>query len=482
VILAFDIGTSSVKGGIFSGEGAPLARAEVPVRSKQGRNPLEHEVEAGQWIEALRSLAGRLKLAGKSFAALLVSGNGPTLVPVAASGRCLLPAMTWMDRRAQEEAALIASAAGRQLDASFYLPKAVWIQRRRPEIYKQTAYFLTCPDYIDYVLTGEALTVLPDKGFSKLLWEPDLLAALNLEAAKFPPFVAPGVYIGRVTEAGAEATSLPRGTPVYSGGPDFSMSLLGTGAVRPGRACLRSGTSEGLNLCTEDPVSDRRLISLPHIVPPYHNVSGIVSTSGAALDWLARVLGSSEPDYRRIFAEIQNVPEGARRLLFLPYLAGERSPHWDPLARGSFIGLTLRHGRAEMLRAAAEAVGFALRDIMAVMEENHLKVRELRVTGGQARSGVWNQIKADITQRRLLLPDCNDSELLGAACLGLAALKRHSRPAEAAEAVVKIAAEYEPRPQAERVYSELFHLYQEAYSRLKELFVSLGDSDKGEAT
>lgn len=482
MILTFDIGTSSVKGGIFSAEGALLARAEVKVSSKQGRNPLEHEVEAGQWTEALRSLAGRLELDGKSFAALLVSGNGPTLVPVAASGRCLLPAMTWMDRRGREEASLISELAGRRVDASFYLPKAAWIQRRRPDIYSQTAYFLTCPDYIDYVLTGEALTVLPDKGFTRLLWEPGLITALGMEAAKFPQFIAPGVFIGKVTEAGAAATHLPRGTPVYSGGPDFCMSLLGTGAVRPGRACVRSGTSEGLNLCTENPVVDRRLISLPHIVQPYHNVSGIVSTSGAALDWLVSVLGSNKPDYRRIFAEIREVPEGARRLLFLPYLAGERSPHWDPLARGSFVGLTLRHGRAEMLRAVSESVGFALRDIMAVMEENHLKVQELRITGGQARSEVWNQIKADITQRRLLLPDCIDSELLGAACLGLAALKRYSSPAEAAEAAVRIAAEYEPRPQVEPVYRELFHLYRKAYSRLKELFVSMGDNAKGEET
>jgi xylulokinase len=482
VILTFDIGTSRVKGGIFDGDGKPLARAEAAVPAGRSTNPLEHEVEAGLWIAALRDLAGRLRAGEERFEALLVSGNGPTLVPVAASGRCLLPAMTWMDRRGLEEARLIGELTGRRLDASFYLPKAAWIYRRRPEIYRQTAWFLTCPDYVDYVLTGEALTVLPDEGFKHYHWEPSLIAALGMDPAKFPPFVAPGALIGRVTRQAAEATGLKEGTPVYSGGPDFSMSLLGTGAVRPGLACLRSGTSEGLNLCTEAPVNDRRLISLPHIVPPYHNVSGIVSTSGAALDWLARLLGSSEPDYPSLFAEIRDVPAGARRLVFLPYLAGERSPHWDPLARGSFVGLTLRHGRAEMLRAAAEAVGFALRDIIGVLEENGLTVSELRVTGGQARSEVWNQIKADITERRLLLPSCSDSELLGAACLGLAALGRYASPAQAAERVVRIAGVYEPRPQAAPVYREIFQLYREAYTSLKALFALLGDNSKGDDT
>lgn len=480
MILAFDIGTSTVKGGIFSGDGELIARAEVAIRAQPGSNPLEHEVEAGRWIEALTGLSARLQAGEKSFEALLVSGNGPTLVPVSSSGRCLLPAMTWMDRRGLEEARLITEITGRPLDASFYLPKAAWIHRQRPRIYRQTAHFLTCPDYIDYYLTGEALTVLPEEGFKEYLWEPSVIEALGMDPAKFPQFVAPGSRIGQVTARAAEAIGLPAGTPVYSGGSDFSMSLLGTGTVRPGRACLRSGTSEGLNLCTESRVDDRRLISLPHPVAPYYNVSGIVSTSGGALDWLARLLGSSQPDYRSLFAEIRAVPAGARGLIFLPYLAGERSPHWDPLARGSFIGLTLQHGRAEMLRAAAEAVGFALLDIMAVMEENSLDVRELRVTGGQAKSGIWNQIKADITERRLLLPACTDSELMGAACLGLAALGRYASPAEAAEQIVRIEAAFEPRPEAGRVYHELFPLYREGYTRLKELFARLGDSGKGE--
>jgi xylulokinase len=475
VILAFDIGTSTVKGAVFSAGGDPLARAEAAVRPRKATRPLEHEVEAGTWIAALSEVSARLQAGKKRFRALLVSGNGPTLVPVAADGRCLLPAMTWMDRRVLEEARLIGELAGRSLDASFYLPKAAWIFRRRPRIYRQTAHFLTCPDYIDYFLTGQALTVLPHADFKEYLWEPALIDALGMDQAKFPSFIAPGSLIGPVSPAAAEATGLPAGTPVYSGGPDFSMSLLGTGAVRPGLACLRSGTSEGLNLCTEHPVDDRRLISLSHIVAPYYNVSGIVSTSGGALDWLARLLGSPEPDYPSLFEEIGSVPEGARRLIFLPYLAGERSPHWDPLARGSFIGLTLQHGRAEMLRAAVEAVGFALRDIMAVLEENSLTVSELRVTGGQAKSAVWNQIKADITEKRLLLPACTDSELLGAACLGLAALGRYASAAEAAEQIVKIQAVFEPRPQAVRVYREAFELYRDSYARLKELFARLGE-------
>jgi xylulokinase len=214
-------------------------------------------------------------------------------------------------------------------------------------------------------------------------------------------------------------------------------------------------------------------LCLPHIIEGFWNVSGIISTSGKALDWFKDAAGGQELDYEGLFEEVCQVPPGARGLIFLPYLAGERTPLWDPYARGCFIGLTASHGRAEMARAVVESVGFAIRDAIEVMGENGLAVGEMRVTGGQARSPLWNQIRADITGRRVLVPEILDSELLGCGIVGLYALGRHRSLEAAVEVLVRIRRAYEPRPELAAPYDELFRLYRRSYQGLKEVFEGL---------
>lgn len=294
-----------------------------------------------------------------------------------------------------------------------------------------------------------------------------------MDPSKFPPFIRPGELVGEVRLEAEELLGIPAGTPVFAGGPDFVMTLLGTATVRPGRACDRAGTSEGINLCSEEPIKDERLLCLPHIVEGYTNISGIISTSGKALSWFKSITGRADLDYESLFEDICQVPPGSRSLLFLPYLAGERAPLWDPFARGAFIGLTVNHGRKEMTRAVVEAVGFAVRDVIEVMGENGLEIGELRVTGGQAKSPLWNQIKADITQKKILVPAVQDSELLGDACIGLFALKNYKTLAEASESLVKISRTFTPNPEYRGLYDRLFELYRASYRGLKEVFAEL---------
>jgi xylulokinase len=199
----------------------------------------------------------------------------------------------------------------------------------------------------------------------------------------------------------------------------------------------------------------------------------MISTSGKALEWFRGAVGRADGSWKSLFAEIESVPAGADRLLFLPYLAGERAPLWDPMARGAFIGLTLNHGRAEMLRAVAESVGFAIRDVVEVMEEIGLSVQDLRITGRPARSREWNQIRADITGRRILVPEAEDSDLAGDVCLALAALGEYGSAAEASEAIVRIGSVCEPVAERTRLYDELFALYRESYRGLKAVFEKL---------
>jgi xylulokinase len=219
-------------------------------------------------------------------------------------------------------------------------------------------------------------------------------------------------------------------------------------------------------------VPDRRLLCLPHIVAGLTNVSGIISTSGKAVDWL-RAAAGRDGGFEALLAAAGTSPAGAGRLLFLPYLAGERSPHWDPHARGAFLGLSLSHRWEDLARAVLESIGFAIRDVLEVMAENGLAVEELRVAGTQARASALNRIKADITGRPLLVPEVPESELLGAACVGLASLGFYATPVDAARACVRIARRFDPDAGTRGLYDEMFGLYRESYRSLKALYPRL---------
>lgn len=489
MILAIDVGTSSIKTALFDRKGKCLALECATVALLPSTNPVEQEVRAESWIEALsialhnlfasldsRQGPGRFSHPGKNpdLACIVVSGNGPTLIPVGSDGEPLAPAITWMDRRAVEQASRAGLAAGRFLDPTYNLPKALWFRDCKPEIYEKTARFSACPEFVIAKLCGEWRTILPAEGFQPIIWDEASLSALKLDADKFPPFVKPGTIVGTVNARGAELSGLAPGIPVVAGGPDFSMSLLGTATTEPGRACDRAGTSDGINLCHSGTFpDDSRLLLMPHIVEPYLNISGVISTTGKSVSWFRGLFQENESDYEGFFERICQVPAGAGRLLFLPYLSGERAPLWDPDARGVFVGLGLNHGRNEMARAVVEAGAFALRDVIETMESLGGRVRELRVTGNPGRNPVWNQIKADITGRPILVPEFAHAELLGDLCVGLTALGEVASFAEAAESLVTFSRIHKPDPSLSGLYDDLFGLYRESYRALKPVFTRL---------
>ena len=489
MILAIDVGSSSVKGALFSESGACLGKAAVPVATRSSGDGVQSEVEAEDWLAALRDIAGEL-LSGsrpgrrdgarggsRGLEAVAISGNGPTFLPVDTRGRPLHLALTWADRRAVAEADAAGAAAGIRLDPSFTLPKALWFMRRAPEIYEATASFLSCPEYLCRVLSGQAVTVVPE-GYERHYGDARTFSALGLEGSKFPPAARPGLVLGETTAEGEARTGVPRGAQVVAVGPDYLASLVGSATTRPGRACDRSGSSDGINLCALEGTDDPRLVSVPHIVPPYANISGMISSTGAAADWFRRAAHIEGESYEDFFREVRGAAAGALGLVFLPYLSGERSPIWDASARGAFVGLTLAHGRPEMARAVVESSAYAMRDVIEVMEGCGAEVRELRVTGRPGRSDDWNQIKADVTGRPLERLAFEDAELLGDLCFALAALGRAEDPASAAEGLVGFDRIFEPDASMKPTYDELFAAYREAYAALKPIFPKLGSGGR----
>lgn len=482
MIVAIDIGTSTFKAALFTLDGRCKTFVETPMTIASSVD-LQHETDPKQWIEAFNSLIPQLGNLNQ-VKALIFSGNGPTVVPVTGvpslvSGLLQLdaaPARLWLDRRAQKEAEIVSKVMGKTIDPSFFLPKALAVKLREPKLYNKTRYFLSSSEFLAYAVTGVPCSVLPASGFDQWYWNDDALAELDLDAEKFPRFISPGDLIGSIPDAVATAYGFPSQIQVLAGGPDFFVSILGTGTVAPGRVCDRSGTSEGINLCTEAHISDARLLTYGHPVRPYWNTSGIISTSGKAIGWVKDLLHMKNASYEEFYTLAQSSRPGSGGVVFLPYLAGERAPIWDPDARGLFFNLSLTTTRAEIARAVAEGVCFAIRDVLDVMEKSGGKVNQLRVTGGPAESNFLNQLKADITGREVLLPKQAHAELLGLVIIATTALGEYASFREAAEHLVSIESVFTPNGSTSPLYDSLFATYRQLYPRVKDLFPTLQEA------
>ncbi len=472
-ILTFDIGSTIVKGGLFSSGGELLKSCSARVEMQGTYSSVFQEIDPLLWVNAveeiLKSLLSTTGRAGRNLLeAVVVSGNGPTLTVIDKSGKPLIPAMTWLDRRALTESEHIKGKTGVWIDPSFYLPKILWLRKHRRSIYEKADYFLSPAEYINYLLTGEPFMVIPGEGLENLIWTGELVEKLELAKDKFPPTVDIGAEVGFTAAAAETKFGIPRGVPVFAGGPDFAMAILGSGAVEPGSGCDRAGTSEGINICSSSPVQNSRLMCYRHVITPYWNVTGIISTTGKAVEWFQREF-LPEISFDQLYSYAAGAEKGSGKLMFLPYLAGERAPLWDMHARGTFLGLSLHHGRKEMARAVLESTGFAIRDVLETMANSGVHTDELRIAGSAGRIEVWNQIKADITGKRVFVPEVSLSELTGGLCTALFGLGRFGSLKDASQKIVSIAKVFEPGNDR-NIYDDLFNLYREGYRSLKELY------------
>ena len=494
MILSLDIGTSSLKAGLFDMKGCLLEKrgSRIPFLPDISPPDAGYEIDPAEWMAAVKKLVPSL-LAGRkeTLSSIVISGNGPTLVAVGEKGEALRPAILWLDQRGNAEASRRLQGLDLPVNPSFYLAKAYWLSQHLQSHSQKVCTFLPCPEYVAFALTGRPAAVLPAPSFRGLMWCDEAIERLGMDPRWFPPLIPLGAVIGRTEASRIAGMGLEPGIPVRLAGPDFLMSLLGTATLEPGMSCDRSGSSEGINVCVDGLCRDPRLICLPHLVEGFTNVSGLVSTSGKALDWFAGIAGyrdqgSSERgnpdrDYRPLYDDIQDAEPGARKLIFLPHLAGERAPLWNADARGNFVGLTLSHGRKEMARAVAEGIGFSMRHILEVMRENGYPVPEMTVAGNLAENPVLNQIKADLTGRRILVPAVSDAELVGGACVALVGEGIFADIKEAASACVSIRRVYDPDQRHAKLYDDLYGVYREAYRELEKSFAAIASLKKNGA-
>jgi xylulokinase len=364
------------------------------------------------------------------------------------------PVLLWLDGRERPI----------EGNKSLFLPRINWLKEKAPEQFSRLGSVVSFPEYLYYRLTGELVTISPSEEFSPYIWAPEEIDRYGLEQSLFPPYVRPGELVGRVNRQGFERFGIGEGTPVAAGGSDFLMSLIGTGAVRPGRTCDRAGTSEGINHCAKRPAKDSRLRSLPHTVPGLYNVAGILSSTGMLFEWFRGISGQEGRDYVEMIREIQGMAHAKDIPWFFPSL--HQGAAWE-FRRGMFIELGARHGRGDMGLAVVLSIGFAVREAIEIMGENGIEPVELRACGGQAKNAPWNQMKADIVGLPILVPEVEDAELVGNACAAFMALGAFGSLAEASEELVHFSRRYEPRTTEHERYEEAYQEYQGAYDRFR---------------
>ena len=333
-------------------------------------------------------------------------------------------------------------------------------------------------DYVRYRLTGEFAIDMADASGTLLLdvarrrWSQEMQAALDIPTGWLPRLLESPQVSGVISPQAAALCGLKAGTPVVAGAGDQAAGAVGVGAVSPGTISLVLGTSGVVFAPSREPFIEAqgRLHAFCHAVPGTWHLMGVMLSAAGSLRWYRDTLapGSSYDDLLR---PAEEVPPGCEGLFFLPYLTGERTPHPDPLARGAFVGLTLRHGMPHMTRAVLEGVAFGLRDSFSLLQATGLgAVQQVRVSGGGGRSRLWRQILADVLGVELVTVNTVDAAAYGAALLAGVGAGIWESVTAACQATVRTGEAVQPDPERVQRYSQLYPLYDELYPSLQDLF------------
>lgn len=509
-LLGIDIGTTGVRAAVFDDSGTMTADASVPC-AYDARLTGWAELPPDRWWRATESALGALVTRGglaslADVAAIAVVGQAPTAVLVDDRGAALGSAVLWLDTRAAEEA--------RELDVpAYYLgPKLLWLSRHGastanpdsargraaaawttpdPAVVSRARWILQSHAFVAYRLTGEvaidpstAALCLPLFDLGARAWRPSACAAVGIRPDQLPPVRRAHDVIGSVTDAAANAVGhgLRAGTPVVAGGGDFAAAALGAGVVDEGEACLMLGTAGNLLVPRKTPGTDPRLINAHHVgAETWLSLGGTLS--GGAQEWLRHALTrgaatgdtavrTALPTFEALDAEAAEIGPGSNRLLFLPYLQGERTPIWNTDARGAYVGLALEHGRGHLWRALLEGIALGFVDCQDVLEQDGVRLREIVAANGGGKSALFRQILCDALGVPLTYTPSGGGTVAGAAIVAALGIGVLVAPSEA-RAWRGSAVRHEPNREAHERYRELLSLRRQAYAGLASVFAGL---------
>jgi xylulokinase len=460
VLLAIDLGTTQVKVGFVTRAGALLgvSRSRYPIDVDPSTGRAEQDPD--RWWQGLhdgvRELTAMTADRAGEVLGVAVAGHGPTLTVVDETGRPVRPAMTWLDTRATDEARILAAATGLLGWGLGVLPAALWLERHEPESLARARWYLNSWDALTLRLTGRAAaSIVPGQAVPPA----DALASAGLRAERVPPTVAATTPVGAVLPEIARELGLTAGIPVVGGMVDSLATFHGARMMAKGDAIDVGGSAGGFGVYWDRRVDAAGSFSSPAPFPGLWSVGGAMAATGAALDWLRTEILGGAATTESLIEEAAAVPAGSDGLVFLPYLAGERSPIWDRSARGAFVGLTLRHGRPHLTRAVLEAAALAIRHVAAPILEAGVSVTAMRVCGGPAHSETWNQIKADVTGFPVEVPRVLETGLVGAAIVAAVGVGVQADLPTAIRAMTAIDHRLEPDPERHAAHDRTYQAY-----------------------
>lgn len=500
-VIAHDLGTSGNKATLFDEEGKLIASRVASYQTVYAAGNRAEQNPADWWKAIVETTNALLQLVSPAdIAGIALSGQMMGCLCVDKKGNPLHPHLLYCDQRSQEEEALLTEKidplrfyeiTGHRISASYSIEKLMWIRKHLPEVFANTDKMLNAKDYINFRLCGTIATDPSDASgtnaydLNRWAWSDEIIEAAGLDQSLFPEVRSSIDVIGEVTEAAARETGLRKGTPVICGGGDGSCAGVGVGCVAPGSSYNYLGSSSWVALTVEKPVVDeqRRTMNWAHVVPGMLHPSGTMQTAGASYNWMVQQLCRHEKAeaalskgsvYDLIDEQILQSPLGANKLLFLPYMMGERSPRWNVNAKGAFIGLTVGHTHADMLRAVMEGITLNLGLIVNIFRQ-HVPVENMTVIGGCAQNPVWQQMMADIYQTDIHIPNyLEEATSMGAAILagiGAGLFKDFSvtdRFIHIDKTISPIAANVEK-------YKQLSEVFDRTYYHLKEVYTDLSD-------
>lgn len=500
-LLGIDIGTSACKVALFQKDGQvkAMASGDYPVYYPR---PGWAEQNPEEWwtavCGAVRQVLKDSGISPEEIAGIGIDGQSWSAIAIDKEGNVLTNTPIWMDTRAQDicdrlnqrlGADRIFEVAGNSLQPSYTTAKILWYQENLPEVYAKIDKILQSNSYIAYKLTG-AVTQDLSQGYGlhcfdmrRGVWDKEMCEKLGIPEGFLPRLVPCDAIVGTVTEAAAKESGLAVGTPVAAGGLDAACGTLGAGVIHPGETQEQGGQAGGMSICIDEYKADPRLILGYHVVPGQWLLQGGTTGGGGVMRWFEQEFADYEREVSgrvdssslmQLNALAEKVAPGCDGAVFLPYMAGERSPIWNPDAKGVFYGLDFSKTKGHMVRACMEGVAFSLRHNLEAAEEAGATAEVLRAMGGSANSLLWTQIKSDVTGKPVTVPSSDTATTLGAAILAGVGTGFYESYEEAVALTVRETRRHVPNPANREAYDKAYRQYRRLYDSLKDMMKKEG--------
>lgn len=471
MILTIDYGTTNLKAALIDKEGQfyNYHNEEIP-------HIIDGDINETDSSIYLNFLINYLKTIDKSLIeAIIISSNGPSFLSLYSelsykNGKIIFDysnTRLWQDKRGKSYSKVVSDYAKTYIDGSFFLPSILNIKNNEKEHYNKTKSFLTIDGFINYFLTKKLTTVNNANLLLKYYWDDNSLNFFDLDKTKFPNFIKCGEVIGEIDKEVSELLNLDKNIKVIAGGSDFYYSLIGSNITKENTIADINGTSEGINLCTNKYIEDNRFLCYEHPMKGYYNLSGVISNSGVAIDWIKNILQIDD------FSELYKLAEKANNnsIVFLPFLNGERAPIWNPEATATFFNLESNSKREEIAKSVIEGTIFSFKSVIEEFTKLDCKIEKIHTTTNKTDLEFYYQLKSDILNKEIIVYQTKSTELFGLAIMAFKKINEENNLNLAIEKMNIQSKSYFPNIENKEYYNKKYTIFKNLYDSTKELML-----------